>query len=135
MEVSWIMRLIYAYIKQFRNIIEQEIYFSNRFKVTYNSNSKFPDSLQLTKKELNPGYSVIQKNSQLSKVHIVLGKTGAGKTNIFQMIGMPQETRIDSSESGDSYFLLYEADDFFVMESYSNPKKKRPYSATSTRFS
>ena len=118
------MRLIYAYIKQFRNIIEQEIYFSNRFKVTYNSNSKFPDSLQLTKKELNPGYSVIQKNSQLSKVHIVLGKTGAGKTNIFQMIGMPQETRIDSSESGDSYFLLYEADDFFVMESYSIPIKK-----------
>ena len=112
------MKLIYAYIKKFRNIVNQEIYFSDAFMVKYNHSLSFPDALIIQHRLYPVTSSPIFKDSKLSNVHIVVGKTGAGKTNIFQMIGMPEEERIDE---GGSYFLLYTTGSSFVIEPFNIP--------------
>ena len=112
------MKLIYAYIKKFRNIFDQEIYFSQHYSVTYDQELPFPEALTITENELSVAEEVLFRDSQLANVHVIVGKTGAGKTNIFQMIGMPEEERALHGESEDSYFLLYEAKDGFAIEPY-----------------
>ena len=78
----------------------------------------FPEALTITENELSAAEEVLFRDSQLANVHVIVGKTGAGKTNIFQMIGMPEEERALHGESEDSYFLLYEAKDGFAIEPY-----------------
>lgn len=104
------MQLIYCYIKHFRNIINQEVYFSDQYKVFYNG------SLRVTPQNPDHVQEIIYKNSNLKNLHILVGKTGAGKTNLLQLIGMPEEIRLESSMPDDSYFLLYEAKGCFVAE-------------------
>ena len=110
------MKLIYAYIKHFRNIDNQEIYFSDGYQIDYNSGLPLPGALTVAITATSPGSEIIFKNSKLSDVHIVVGKTGAGKTNIFQMIGMPEEERLKETEA--SYFLLYSAGSTYVLEPF-----------------
>ncbi|WP_405356777.1 AAA family ATPase [Ruminococcus sp.] len=112
------MKLIYAYIKRFRNIIDQEISFSHRYGVTYDPKLPFPEALTITYNERDAAVDVLFSDSQLVNVHVIVGRTGAGKSNVFQMIGMPEEERALHGESGDSYFLLYEAKDGFAIEPY-----------------
>lgn len=113
------MKLIYAYIKQYRNIENQEIFFLDGFQIQYNREQPLPDALTVTKAPTNSVSSIIYQNSGLSNVHIVVGKTGAGKTNIFQMIGMPEEDRL--KETSASYFLLYAAENSYVIEPFNMP--------------
>lgn len=113
-----ILKLIYAYIKRFRNIIDQEISFSHRYGVTYDPKLPFPEALTITYNERDAAVDVLFSDSQLVNVHVIVGRTGAGKSNVFQMIGMPEEERALHGESGDSYFLLYEAKDGFAIEPY-----------------
>ena len=115
------MRLIYCYIKQFRNIIDQEIYFSHDFVVAYNPEVPFPDALFITPTQPSAASVVVHKDSMLSNVHIVVGKTGAGKTNIFQLIGMTEEERVDNEENWGSYFLLYAGKRGFLIELFNIP--------------
>lgn len=110
------MKLIYAYIKHFRNIDNQEIYFSDGFIVNYNSNLPLPTAIRINKTEVSQVTDVIFRDSQLADVHIIVGKTGAGKTNIFQMIGMPEEERLKDTDA--SYFLLYLAENTYVLEPF-----------------
>lgn len=110
------MKLIYAYIKHFRNIDNQEIYFSDGYIVNYDPALPLPTAITISKTAANPVTDVIFRDSRLSNVHIVVGKTGAGKTNIFQMIGMPEEERLKETES--SYFLLYSAENTYVLEPF-----------------
>ena len=91
------------------------MYFTDKYSITYNRNQPFPEALTILPKTNNDIGSIVYRDSKLSNVHIVVGKTGAGKTNIFQLIGMPEEERINNAEPDDSYFLLYkEKDSFFV---------------------
>lgn len=113
------MRLIYAYIRKFRNIQNQEISFSDRYNVSYNSDLPFPKALVINPRVQSLAASTIFKDSELENVHIIVGKTGAGKTNILQMIGMPEEERF--KEEGASYVLIYEAESGFVAELYDIP--------------
>ena len=113
------MKLIYAYIKQYRNIENQEMYFLDGFQIKYNSEQPLPDALTVTKAPTNPASSIIYQNSGLSNVHIVVGKTGAGKTNIFQLVGMPEEERLKETDA--SYFLLYAAENSYVIEPFNMP--------------
>lgn len=110
------MQLIYCYIKQFRNIINQEIYFSHDFVITYNPEVPFPDALVITPTHPSAASAVVHKDSMLSNVHIVVGKTGAGKTNIFQLVGMTEEERVNNEENWGSYFLLYAGKKGFLIE-------------------
>lgn len=115
------MRLIYAHIRHFRNIENQEVFFSDDYDVKIDPEKKFPDGLTIVPKEQQKGAQIIHKGSYLSNVHLFVGKTGAGKTNLFQMIGMPEEERCRQREEKASYFMLYEAEDSFVVELYSTP--------------
>lgn len=110
------MKLVYAYIKHFRNIDSQEIYFSDGYKINYDSAKPLPNALVVTRVPTNSVSDIIYKNSKLADVHIIVGKTGAGKTNIFQMIGMPEEERLKDTDA--SYFLLYSAENSYVLEPF-----------------
>lgn len=112
------MKLIYAYIKRFRNINNQEIYFSDKYYVKHNPYLPFPQALTIIAKETPVASDIIHKDSKLSNVHVVVGRTGAGKTNIFQMIGMTEHERTDNEENRGSYFLLYEDNGFFLIEPF-----------------
>lgn len=135
------MQLIYAYIKQFRNIVNQEIYLSDGFAVTYDPLLPFPEALTISSNVASPASAIIHRDSELSNIHIVVGKTGAGKTNIFQMIGMTEEERIQNPENSGSYFLLYEANGLFLIEPYDitiddriRPKHREYYDPAAGRF-
>lgn len=104
------MQLIYCYIKQFRNIIDQKVYFSDKYKIYYDG------ELHIIQHSPNRAREIFYKNSNLENLHILVGKTGAGKTNLLQLIGMPKEIRLENSMPDDSYFLLYEAEEGFVAE-------------------
>lgn len=112
------MRLIYIYINKFRNIFNQEIILTDTYDIAYDPTSKFPNALSISKKESASKAALVYKDSLLSNVHMIVGKTGAGKTNFFQLIGMPEDERTRNSEADDSYFLLYETDGAFVVELY-----------------
>lgn len=119
------MQLIYIYIRKFRNIVDQEVQLSDRFCVTFDPSLPFREAICVHRRDDNAASSVIFKDSQLQNVHIVVGKTGAGKTNIFQLIGMKQDERLDNAEVEDSYLLLYEdptsEGTTFVIEPFNMP--------------
>lgn len=112
------MKLIYANIIRYRNIFDQEIYFSNQYRISYDRKKGFPEGLLIRKINPDSIASIVYENSMLNNVHVIVGKTGAGKTNIFQMLGMPEEERTMKPEKNASYFLIYESSDFFVIEPY-----------------
>lgn len=101
--------------------MNQEIYFSHDYVISYNPEKSFPESLTITSQQPSKISSVIHNNSQLSNVHIVVGKTGAGKTNVFQLIGMTEEERIENVENRGFYFLLYEGKNIFLIEPFNIP--------------
>ena len=95
------MKLIYCYIAHFRNIENQEVSLSNEFECHY-CDSK----LLIEKLEKNPLMDYIYDNGFMSNLKIIVGKTGSGKTNFLQLIGMDEWRRIESDAS-DAYLLLY----------------------------
>ena len=115
------MRLIYAYVKKFRNISNQEIYFSDQYKVSIEESKTFPECMTISRQEDKESESFIYKKSNLSNVHLIVGKTGSGKTNVLQMIGMPEQERTYNHEEGEAYFLLYKAQKGFVIEIFNIP--------------
>lgn len=96
------MRLLFAYIERFRNYRNQSIHFVDDYKCGYENGE-----LIISKAEVNPAKKIIFKDSVLKNLSIVVGETGSGKTNLFQLIGMDQYFRSDLKKS-DSYLLLFE---------------------------
>lgn len=107
------MKLIYCYIERFRNIENQEVSLSDEFDCHYRDSKIF-----IEKREKNPLMDYIYDNGFMSNLRIIVGKTGSGKTNFLQLIGMDWGNREDTAES-DVYLLLYKMHDenaFFVEE-------------------
>lgn len=107
------MNLIYCYIKKFRNIIEQEVQFSDEWEC------HFEDGKLLIKSKVRSTASVyLYGNGCLRDCRVIVGKTGSGKTNLLQMIGMSPYVRSDSVEKGDGYMMLYKDrdDSCFIIE-------------------
>lgn len=107
------MKLIYCYIERFRNIENQEVSLSDEFDCHYRDSKIF-----IEKREKNPLMDYIYDNGFMSNLRIIVGKTGSGKTNFLQLIGMDWWNREDTAES-DVYLLLYKMHDenaFFVEE-------------------
>ena len=108
------MILIYAYIRKFKNYVEQEIIFDHTYKVSFQDG------------KLAIGYcgedvvkAALRAGQKPDNVHLVVGKTGSGKTNLLQLIGMKYDVRHHRKWVGedDSYFLLYKVSDTeFFME-------------------
>lgn len=107
------MKLIYCYIEHFRNIENQDVSLSDEFDCRYRDSKIF-----IEKREKNPLVDYIYDNGFMSNLRIIVGKTGSGKTNFLQLIGMDWWNR-KSTADGDAYLLLYKMhneNDFFVEE-------------------
>lgn len=107
------MKLIYCYIEHFRNIENQDVSLSDEFDCRYRDSKIF-----IEKREKNPLMDYIYDNGFMSNLRIIVGKTGSGKTNFLQLIGMDWWNR-KSTADGDAYLLLYKMhneNDFFVEE-------------------
>lgn len=107
------MKLIYCYIEHFRNIENQDVSLSDEFDCRYRDSKIF-----IEKREKNPLMDYIYDNDFMSNLRIIVGKTGSGKTNFLQLIGMDWWNR-KSTADGDAYLLLYKMhneNDFFVEE-------------------
>ncbi len=99
------MRLIYAFIREYKNIRNQEIVFCPEFHVEIKDDFLF---VHQRKKEIN--YELLLRNKNLQNLHLIVGKTGSGKTNILNLIGMDFINRIKQSPNT-SFFLLYHKSD------------------------
>lgn len=100
------MRLIYCYIHNFRNIVDQEICFANDYIVKF-ANSE----LSIIHRKEDDSLNYLYGNSLVRNLTVIVGKTGSGKTNLLQLIGMDTFERLESQRKNkDSYFLLYQTD-------------------------
>lgn len=120
------MKLIYCYIERFRNIENQEVSLSDEFECHYRDSKIF-----IEKREENPLKDYIYDNGFMSNLRIIVGKTGSGKTNFLQLIGMDWWNREDAVDS-DAYLLLYKMHDenAFFIEEVGLGNKKRAYCFT-----
>lgn len=106
------MQFIYCYIEKFRNIQQQEVSLSDKFKCSYKNGRLLIELLSD-----NSMADYIYENDFMRNLRIIVGKTGSGKTNFLQMIGMDMWRRMDSAKN-DAYFMLYkmEAKNKFFIE-------------------
>lgn len=106
------MKLIYIYIQRFRNIERQEINLSDKFSVNLDGSA-----LRIVRKEPNAAMDYMYGNSFMRDLHVIVGKTGSGKTNLLHLLGMDEWDRYNESKEH-SYLMLYkkEAVDEFLAE-------------------
>lgn len=77
------MQLIYCYIQKFRNIEQQEIQLSDKFRV-----GVIDGNLRIERLEPSRLKDYVYGQNFVRNLHVIVGKTGSGKTNLLQMIGM-----------------------------------------------
>ncbi|AVK47198.1 hypothetical protein AXY43_03710 [Clostridium sp. MF28] len=113
------MELIYLYIEKFNDVIKkQEINFSPNFYVKILNNKLIIENKVSYMDKLYP--------TNIKNITMLLGKNGAGKTTILDILGMSRDDRCDESikrkgrsrsEVIDSYFILYHIQgDYFGIE-------------------
>jgi len=107
------MKLIFAYVQQFKNIRNQEFAFSDEYAVSFDRGK-----LQIQKTGIEKVKNYLYRGNLIKDLHIIVGRTGSGKTNLLQLIGMEDKERMWSKKK-DAYFLLYKCstdDDLFAVE-------------------
>lgn len=107
------MKLIYVYVRSFKNIQEQEFLLSDDYDVFFEDNR-----LTIDKTDNAEVKDFLYGNNLIKDLHIIVGRTGSGKTNLLQLIGMSYNER-ERPENKGRYFLLYkcnEGDDVFAVE-------------------
>ena len=107
------MKLIFVYVRSFKNIHEREFSLSDDYKVSFNGNR-----LHITPTRLEEVKTILYSGNLIKDLHLIVGRTGAGKTNLLQMIGMDYNER-RLSDPDDAYFILYkceDAEDSFALE-------------------
>lgn len=85
------MELIYIYIDKYRTFEKQEISFSNRFNVNYDSENK------VLSIEENEDYVNIYPDN-IVNINGILGKNASGKSSLISLIGDRIENRIVNNE-------------------------------------
>lgn len=107
------MILIYAYIKKYKNYVNQEIFFDSSYSVSFRDNV-----LVIKYCGADVAKEILRKDRKPDNLHLVVGKTGSGKTNLLQLIGAKEDIRTHRKWDGedDAYFLLYKINDkeFFL---------------------
>lgn len=106
------MRLIFCYVGEFRNIVGESFNFSMDFSCSFTKNC-----LRIERRELSPGKELLLDPASRS-LSVIVGKTGSGKTNLLELIGMSEEQRLRISNDS-KYLLLYSVDpeeDRFAVE-------------------
>lgn len=107
------MILLYAYIQKFKNYINQEVVFDPSYQISFSDGL-----LSITYRGADAAKEMLRGNRKPDNLHLLVGKTGSGKTNLLQLIGMKHDTRTQRKWEGeeDSYFFLYKINDheFFI---------------------
>lgn len=111
------MELLYLYIKHYNGIFYNTgINFSSNYLVEYRDNE-----LRVSKRDTVKGYY----GDVVSNVTLLLGKNGAGKTTILDILGMRRDDRSsdnylfanNSTIYNGSYFMLYHLyDEYYAFE-------------------
>ncbi|MFJ9385210.1 AAA family ATPase [Peribacillus sp. NPDC101481] len=96
------MELLYAYIKSYKNINEQEIYFSNKYDIHYNQNR---GNLKIEKNEEYINF--FKYEEKVINISAIVGRNGVGKTNILNMISSIRGNLEQAQDEGFSFFLIY----------------------------
>ncbi len=94
------MKLIYCYIEEFRNIFDQEFNFSIDYECHFRDRR-----LSIRRRRLDLAEEMLLDDFQ-KRMTLIVGKTGTGKSNILQLIGMPEEHRLDRYPDA-RYLMLY----------------------------
>lgn len=89
------MELLYVYIKKFRNYVDVEVNFSDKFIIKYNKNK---DTMYVKK---NKQYVSIYPK-YISNINAIVGVNSVGKTNLLDLIGLRKIDR----EKDDSEFKI-----------------------------
>lgn len=107
------MELIYTYINHFRNIHNQEITFSPTHKIELKNNMLFVTFCDFTMQ------SILFTCNHISNIHLIVGKTGSGKTNLLSLLGMKlKERESDCLQNHSCYFILYHVtENIYYLES------------------
>lgn len=102
------MTLIYAYIQQYKNYVDQQILFDSDYRVQFQEGM-----LSFSYAGVSQARALLRGNRKPEHLHFLVGKTGSGKTNLLQLLGMKHEIRYQRKWDGenDAYFLLYQIDD------------------------
>ncbi|MBQ8225568.1 MAG: AAA family ATPase [Bacteroides sp.] len=106
------MQLIYCYIAHYKNIVGQEVNFSDTYRVRYDGGK-----LHISKKREDMNREYVYDSKFMRNLRVLVGKTGSGKTNFLQLVGMDEQERFLSTKK-DAYLLLYKCkeDDRFMVE-------------------
>lgn len=118
------MILIYAYIEKYKNYERQEVVFDTSYSV------RFDNGILCITYNGPPVYQKLYHAGKPDNLHIIVGKTGSGKTNLLQLIGAKKDTRTSRSWSGesDAYFLLYSISETeFFLEICNVDMRQFPY--------
>ena len=101
------MTLIYAYIQKYKNYEKREILFDTAYQVQFQGGD-----LSFSYVGDSPARALLRGGKKPDHLHFLVGKTGAGKTNLLQLLGMKHETRYHRKWEGeeDAYFFLYRLD-------------------------
>lgn len=107
------MILLYAFIQQYKNYHNAAVTFDARFDVSFMDGvlSIAPGTADL---------SVVNylRANKVDNLHILIGKTGSGKTNLLQLIGQKYDNRTQEiwNSADASYFFLYwlQENEFFL---------------------
>lgn len=97
------MKLIYCYVEEFRNIVQEGFNFSCDYVCSFNKKT-----LTIEKRVIPIGENLLL-DDYTKNLTVIVGKTGSGKTNLLQLLGMPEEARQTIAESC-KYFILYSVD-------------------------
>lgn len=86
--------------------------FSDEYAVTLHDGR-----LLISKRAPDPNVTYVYGDGFLKDVRVIVGKTGSGKTNFLQLLGMDNIERNSTADS-DAYMMLYKSkdDDTFVAE-------------------
>lgn len=106
------MHLIHVYIQEYRNYKDASISFDSRYEVTFSEGR-----LAIAKGNSDAALGYI-RDGRVDSLHLIVGKTGSGKTNLLQLIGERHDNRSHDAWAGEggSYFFLYhlEGEEFFL---------------------
>lgn len=97
------MKLIYCYVEEYRNIVQEEFNFSRDYVCSFNKGN-----LTIDKRTIPVGEELLLDDFT-KNLTVIVGKTGSGKTNLLQLLGMPEEVRLKITEVC-KYFILYLVD-------------------------